>query len=297
MAVVEVAGAESPVTHVVTPPPRDLGDFQVRRAIPTIECRAVGPFVFLDHMGPVAFLAGGGIDVRPHPHIGLATVTYLLAGEMEHKDSEGHVQTILPGEVNWMTAGRGIVHSERTPKPLRETGFNMYGLQLWAALPRSHEEVAPSFAHHGGAALPYLSGPDSMIRVVTGHLLGKRSPVVTFGDTLLADISLAPGASLEIPAESEERALYLLDGAVTIAGRSYDPAHLLVLKPDVPVVVSTEQEARLVLLGGDRLDGPRHLNWNFVSSSSERISQARADWKAGRFKGVPGDPEFIPLPE
>jgi redox-sensitive bicupin YhaK (pirin superfamily) len=284
------------IETIIVPRPRDLGGFTVARVLPAAERRMVGPFVFLDQMGPADFAPGSGIDVRPHPHIGLATVTYLFRGEILHRDSLGSVQPIRPGEINWMTAGQGIVHSERTPPAIRASGGTLSGLQSWIALPKDDEETAPSFAHHGAAALPVVDGEGRRVRVLIGTIYGARSPVRTFSETLYADVSLTSGATLPVPAEPEERALYLVEGTVEIAGEAIAPGRLLVLRPAAKIAVIARSAARLMLLGGAKLDGPRHLWWNFVSSSRERIEQAKADWRDGRFPPVPGDGEFIPLP-
>lgn len=285
------------IAQVVVPRTSDLGGFEVARALPSRERRTVGPFVFLDQMGPATFAPGHGIDVRPHPHIGLATVTYLYAGEILHRDSLGCVQAIRPGEVNWMTAGCGIVHSERTPDAVRASGGPLAGLQAWVALPREHEETAPAFVHHDDATLPVAEGDGTWMRLIAGELLGLRSPVATLGETLYADVRLDAGATLAVPTACEERALYLSSGRVEVDGDPFDAGRLVVLKPGAAVDVSAAEPARLMLLGGAPLDGPRHVWWNFVSSRRERIEQAKADWKAGRFAAVPGESEFIPLPE
>ena len=284
------------IEAIIAPGPRDLGGFTVARVLPAAKRRMVGPFVFLDQMGPAGFAPGSGIDVRPHPHIGLATVTYLFRGEILHRDSLGSVQPIRPGEINWMTAGRGITHSERTPPAIRADGGTLAGMQSWVALPKDDEETAPSFAHHGAAALPVVDGEGRRVRVLIGTIYGARSPVRTFSETLYADVTLTSGATLQVPAEPEERALYLVDGTVEIAGETVAPGRLLVLRPAVEIVVVARSAARLMLLGGAKLEGPCHLWWNFVSSSRERIEQAKADWRDGRFPPVPGDGEFIPLP-
>jgi redox-sensitive bicupin YhaK (pirin superfamily) len=284
------------IEAIIAPRPRDLGGFTVARVLPAAERRMVGPFVFLDQMGPADFAPGSGIDVRPHPHIGLATVTYLFRGEILHRDSLGSVQPIRPGEINWMTAGRGITHSERTPPAIRADGGTLAGMQSWVALPKDDEETAPSFAHHGAAALPVVDGEGRRVRVLIGTIYGARSPVRTFSETLYADVTLTSGATLQVPAEPEERALYLVDGTVEIAGETVAPGRLLVLRPAAEIAVTARSAARLMLLGGAKLDGPRHLWWNFVSSSRESIEQAKVDWRDGRFPPVPGDGEFIPLP-
>jgi redox-sensitive bicupin YhaK (pirin superfamily) len=283
---------------IIVPRSRDIGGFEVRRVLPSARRRMVGPFVFFDQMGPAAFAPGHGLDVRPHPHIGLATVTYLFEGEQVHRDTLGTVQVIRPGDVNWMTAGRGIAHSERTDPALRRTGSRLAGIQSWVALPQAHEETAPSFVHHPDAALPLIDGKGTQVRLIAGALYGARSPLATFSETLYADIALAAGATLEIPAEHEERALYPVDGVIELDGETYEAGQLLVLKPGAALTLGAFAPARVMLLGGAPMDGPRHIWWNFVSSSPARIDQAKADWKAGRFGKIPGDDvEFVPLPE
>jgi redox-sensitive bicupin YhaK (pirin superfamily) len=289
----------SAVETVIMPRTRDLGDgFEVRRALPSAQLRTVGPFVFFDQMGPVAFPAGNGLDVRPHPHIGLATVTYLFEGEILHRDSLGTVQPIRPGAVNWMTAGRGIVHSERTPPELRaREDVRLFGVQTWVALPKAFEETAPAFAHHRADQLPVLEEPGKRLRLIVGTLYGARSPVVVFSEMFYADAELRNGARLDIPAEHAERAIYVVAGRIEIAGAPIDAGRLIVLGPGADIAIAASGAARLLLFGGAPMDGPRHLWWNFVSSSQERIEQAKEDWKAGRFAPVPGETEFIPLPE
>jgi redox-sensitive bicupin YhaK (pirin superfamily) len=282
------------IAAAIVPKTRDLGDgFQVRRSLPAAEKRAVGPFVFFDQMGPVRLAAGHGLDVRPHPHIGLATITYLFSGEILHRDSLGTVQPIRPGEVNWMTAGRGIVHSERTPERLRAEGPLAFGIQIWIGLPAAQEEVEPSFVHFKAPDLPVLDGG---LRLVAGTLRGARSPVPTFSPMFYAVAELAAGASVTVPAEHEERAAYVAQGEVEIGGRRFPAGQLLVLEPGKELVVTAGMDSRVLLLGGEPL-GHRHMWWNFVSSRKERIAQAAADWKAGRFAPVPGETEFIPLPD
>jgi redox-sensitive bicupin YhaK (pirin superfamily) len=292
------AGASIDV--VVVPRTRDLGDgFEVRRALPTVERRMVGPFVFLDQMGPARFAAGHGLDVRPHPHIGLATLTYLYDGEILHRDSLGVVQPIRPGAVNWMTAGRGIVHSERTAPELRAAASTLEGLQLWVALPRRDEECEPSFVHHPADTLPELDGDGVCARIVAGESFGRRSPVATRSPLVFVDLVLQPGARVDIPALHAEQALYVVDGRLDLgADGMHEGGRLLVLKPGAIVTLrgAASGPTRCVLLGGEPMDGPRYLAWNFVASSAERIEQAKADWQAGRFAAVPGETEFIPLP-
>ena len=285
------------IERVIVPRTSDLGGFFVHRALPSAQRRMVGPFIFLDHMGPAEFRAGQGIDVRPHPHIGLATVTYLFAGEIMHRDSLGSVAAITPGAVNWMSAGRGIAHSERTAPKHRVAGEALHGLQCWVALPAAAEEGAPAFVHHGAEELPVETGEGKTVRVVAGKFLGAASPVVTGWDTLLADVTLAAGASLPLDPDSEERAIYLISGDIEVAGDRFEAGRLLVFRPGDRITVTALTPARLAVVGGAAMDGPRHIWWNFVSSRRERIEQAKADWKAGRFDAVPGETEFIPLPD
>ena len=288
------------VESVILPPVRDLGDgFTVRRALPSAHRRMVGPFIFFDQMGPVAFTGGNGLDVRPHPHIGLATVTYLLEGEILHRDSLGSVQAIRPGEVNWMTAGRGIVHSERTSPEVRASGGSLYGLQTWVALPKAAEEVEPGFAHHKAGEIPVAEDAGTKITVVAGTSDGLVSPVKTFSDMVYADIVMAAGARYQVKAEHVERAVYVVSGDVEAIGQAggFAAGELVVFKPGAEVVLRAKDAARLMLLGGEPLAEQRHIFWNFVSSSPERIEQAKADWKAQRFDRVPAENEFIPLPE
>lgn len=287
------------IAHVVVPRTVDLGDgFSVRRALPSARSRMVGPFIFFDHFGPAEFRAGAGLDVRPHPHIGLATVTYLFDGEIVHRDSLGTAAAIKPGEVNWMTAGRGIVHSERTGPELRSTGSPIHGLQMWVALPEAKEEMAPAFAHHEVGEFPLIIDDGKVVRVVIGSLYGERSPVPTVHETMFANIALRAGATLPLDADHEERALYIVDGTIDIAGDPFESKRLLVFKPGDRVTIKAVTDAHFVICGGAPMDGPRHIWWNFVSSRKERIEQAKAEWAAGHFGKVPGDEiEFIPLPE
>jgi redox-sensitive bicupin YhaK (pirin superfamily) len=293
----DARGADA-IDLVVVPRSVDVGHFAVRRALPHVKRRMVGPFIFFDHFGPAEFRDGQGIDVRPHPHIGLATVTFLFDGEIIHRDSLGTSAPIRPGEVNWMTAGRGIVHSERTAAEHRKAGEPIHGLQCWVALPMAEEEGAPSFAHHDSAALPVVSDNGRTARIITGSAYGARSPVATMTDTLFVDVTLSQGAALPVDEATEERALYLISGEIEIAGDRFEAGRLLVLRPGDAITVTAVTDARLVLLGGATMDGPRHIWWNFVSSRRERIEQAKSDWKAARFDTVPGDAEeFIPLPD
>ena len=286
------------IADIIVPRTVDLGDMTVRRALPSARSRMVGPFIFFDHFGPAEFGAGHGIDVRPHPHIGLATVTYLFDGEIMHRDSLGTAVAIKPGEVNWMTAGRGIVHSERTGAELRQIGSPIHGLQMWVALPSAKEEMEAGFAHHDVAEFPVVEENGKRVRVVIGSLYGARSPTQTTSETVFGDVTLKAGATLPIEAGYEERALYVMEGAIEIAGDSFEPGRLLVLRTGDAVQVTAKRDARFVIVGGAAMDGPRHIWWNFVSSRKERIEQAKAEWKAGHFGKVPGDEiEFIPLPE
>ena len=287
----------SVVETVILPRTRDLGDgFEVRRALPSMRRRMVGPFIFFDQMGPAVFRAGQGLDVRPHPHIGLATVTYLFAGEILHRDSLGTVQAIRPGAVNWMTAGRGIVHSERTPPEVRAKGGRLFGIQIWVALPSADEERDPAFAHTPAEALPVIDGGGARIRIIAGALFGARSPVQTLSELFYADAALATGARLELDAEHEERAVFVAEGSVIVGGEPFVAGQLAILRPRHPALIQAPGAGRVLLFGGATLDGPRHIWWNLVSSSRERIEQAKADWGSGRFPKVPGETEFIPLP-
>lgn len=281
---------------------RDLGGFSVRRVLPAVEQRMVGPFVFLDHMGPVDLPAGPHINVRPHPHIGLATVTYLFSGEMLHRDSLGSLQEVHAGDVNWMTAGRGIVHSERsTPRALRE-GMHLHGLQSWVALPDGMEDVTPAFSHHPVATLPLIETPTgARLRIVAGEAFGRRSPVATHWPTLYVDAALPAGSRFELQAEHEERALYVASGRVRIGEDGVRTLQMAVLEPGVTVQVTASEDSRVMLLGGKAFAAPRHLYWNFVASSRERLDSGKRDWaeqNLARFPKVPGDDvEFIPLPD
>ncbi|MDB5879915.1 MAG: pirin protein [Variovorax sp.] len=280
---------------------KDLGGgFKVRRLLPAAKRRSVGPFVFFDHFGPAHERPGEQHDVRPHPHIGLATVTYLFEGAMMHRDSLGSVQEILPGAINWMTAGRGIVHSERKPERLKADEYVNHGLQLWAALPQAHEEVEPAFVHTASDEIPEVDEQGARVRVLVGEAFGKRSPVATYAPTIYLDVRLNPGAQFKLPALAPELAIYTVDGAIEIDGTPVD-AHTMTLLPDgqgafLSVPPANASAARLMIVGGEPLDGPRFITWNFVSSRKERILQAGEDWTAQRMGHVPGETEFIPLP-
>ncbi len=286
------------IEQVIVPRARDLGGFEVRRALPAQGRQMVGPFIFFDQMGPAEFLIGRGIDVRPHPHIGLATVTFLFQGEMWHRDSLGTSVVIKPGDVNLMTAGRGIVHSERETAEAQAQTREIFGIQAWLALPKNSEETAPAFAHHALGELPRIEGEGKRVRLIMGEAFGARSPVEFPHPTLYAEAVLAPGAILPLDAVYDERAVYVASGEIDIAGDRFEAGRLLVFRPGDRISILALSHARLMLLGGEPMDGPRHIWWNFVSSSKDRIAAARADWKSKRFDTVPGDEtEFIPLPE
>ena len=285
------------IETVIIPRARDLGGFEVRRALPSARRQMVGPFIFWDQMGPAEFLLGSGMDVRPHPHIGLATVTYLFDGEVVHRDSLGTLETIRPGALNVMSAGSGIVHSERTGPDARALGAKLFGIQAWVALPQSHEESTPSFVHYGEDRLPVIADRGVTLRLITGQALGRTSPVATPMAMIYADAQLAAGASIPFDADYEERGLYTVSGTIEIAGDRFGPGQLLVFKPGDRITVRAVEPARFMLLGGAPMDGPRYIWWNFVSSRKDRIEQAKADWSQSRFDSVPGEHEFIPLPE
>ncbi len=283
---------------VIVPRARDLGGFEVRRALPSARRQMVGPFIFFDQMGPAQFLAGEGIDVRPHPHIGLSTVTWLFDGQIHHRDSLGSSVPIEPGELNWMTAGRGIVHSERTAPDERANSGNLFGIQSWVALPSHREEIAPDFTHYSAGELPVVEDSGKSVRLIAGSLYGQMSPVVTQSELFYAEALLEAGAAIPLPADHEDRAVYIAEGEIEITGDRFGAGQFLVFKPGDRIAIKAVSGCRLMLLGGEPMDGPRHIWWNFVSSSRERIEQAKADWKQGRFDTVPGDEEeFIPLPE
>jgi redox-sensitive bicupin YhaK (pirin superfamily) len=277
---------------------RDIGDFAVRRALPAARRRLVGPFIFFDHMGPVVMPVGHGLDVRPHPHIALATVTYLFDGEIDHRDSLGSFRTIRPGDVNWMVAGRGIVHSERSGQGARLGGVHLHGIQSWVALPLEHEETEPRFDHHPAATLPKLNKDGAMLDVIAGTAFGLRSPVAVFSPTLYVHARLEAGGRVQLDTEHEQRAVYVVEGTIGCDGRTFEAGSLLVLRAGVMATLTSQSGARLMLIGGAKLAGERHIYWNFVASSEERIERAKDDWRNERFPTVPGDDvERIPLPE
>jgi len=292
------------IETVIVPRARDLGGFEVRRALPSAQRQMVGPFIFFDQMGPAEFLTGQGIDVRPHPHIGLGTVTYLLKGRLHHRDSLGTDAWIEPGAVNWMLAGQGITHSERTDGEARKAPLSMFGLQTWLALPKDREDDAARFAHLGRDQLPELEGEGKEVRLILGHAWGEKVGLDMPSEVFYADARLAPGASIPLPDDHEDRGVCVLDGTVTCAGQTFEAGRMLVFRPGDRVSVQAgPQGARVMLLGGATMDGPRFIWWNFVASSKERIDAAKeawraGDWQHGRFRLPPGDDgEFIPAPE
>lgn len=281
-------------------PPRvhDLGGgFTVKRLLPHAKARRVGPFVFFDHIGPAELGPDQGLDVRPHPHIGLATVTYLWEGAIMHRDSVGSVQEINPGDVNWMTAGRGIVHSERSPDDERDQTRGMHGIQIWIALPKADERTEPAFAHHPKATLPVIRWPNVELRLIAGEGWGQRAPAKTFSPMFYAAVTTQGAARFELPPEHEERAIYVVEGEVTADGAAIEPRTIAVFETGTPVVINTASSALLMVFGGAAMDGDRHISWNFVASSRELIDEARTRWREQRFPQVPGETEFIPLPE
>jgi redox-sensitive bicupin YhaK (pirin superfamily) len=284
-------------THTLHPVTHDLGGFKVHRTLPHKERTTIGPFIFFDQMGPAHLPPGEGLDVRPHPHINLATVTYLFAGAIDHRDSLGTFQTIEPGAVNLMTAGHGIVHSERSPHPMRAQGPELSGIQTWLALPSAKEEIDPAFEHVPQDQLPLLSGSGATARLVMGSLWGETSPVTCHSETIYADLALEAGGSIPIDSPADERAVYVAEGEATLDGMRLQPQILYVLRPGISATLRSQNGAHVMLCGGAPLDGPRHVWWNFVSSRRDRISQAKEDWKALRFPMVPEEKEWIPIPE
>lgn len=283
--------------QMLAPHVRDLGGFEVRRVLPAFLRKSVGPFVFFDHMGPQSFAPGEGMDVRPHPHIGLATVTYLFAGAILHRDNLGNVQRIVAGDVNWMTAGRGIVHSERTAPDDRARGLRMHGLQTWVALPRAQEFTEPSFTHVARDRLPAYAQDGVLLSIVAGHAFGLSAPTPTLSDTLYVAAELADSATFIVATEHEERAVYVVSGNVTVDGIEVPVAHMAVLAEGDEALVQARGPAQVMLVGGAKLDGDRFVWWNFVASTREAIEQAKIDWREQRHRPIPGETEFIPLPE
>jgi len=297
-------GSLESLETIIIPRARDLGGFEVRRALPSPKRQMVGPFIFFDQAGPADFVTGDGIDVRPHPHIGLATVTYLYEGEFQHRDSLGTNQMIYPGEVNWMIAGNGVTHSERTSEQTRQGEHRLFGIQTWVALPESHEDREAGFEHHDKESLPLLESGDKHVRLIIGDAYGERAPTQTFSEMFYADALLQPGAALPLPDNHEDRGIYIVSGSIEVSTDRFESGQMMVFRPgDAITVRAGEQGARLILLGGETLSGPRYIWWNFVASSRDKIEHAKqawseGDWEAGRFQLPPGDAdEFIPLPE
>jgi redox-sensitive bicupin YhaK (pirin superfamily) len=290
------------ILQVIGSRQRDLGGFVVRRLLPAEGRQMVGPFIFFDHMGPTQFARGGGIDVRPHPHTALATVTYLFSGSLQHRDSLGTVQEIRPGDVNWMSAGCGIAHSERTPQSARASGEHVHGIQSWVALPDGHEDGEPTFAHHPAATLPIHVGDGIEMTVIAGDAFGLRSPVVTPWPTFYVHVQIADGATLEVPADHDERAVYVVQGELAVRGERgvgelpVTEGQLAVLVPGARATLRALGSSRAMLLGGERFPTPRFIWWNFVASSQERIERAKERWERQEFPAVPGENEYIPLP-
>jgi redox-sensitive bicupin YhaK (pirin superfamily) len=292
------------IETLIVPRSRDLGDFEVRRALPAPNRQMVGPFIFFDQAGPAEFLTGHGVDVRPHPHIGLGTVTYLFQGDFHHRDSTGADQIIRPGALNWMVAGRGVTHSERTSAIARSGPNSLFGIQTWLALPESHEDVAPSFEHHGKEALPVIEDGGVSVRLILGNAYGMTAPATMLSETFYGDVRLQPGSRLPMPDDHEDRGIYIVEGSISVAGQAFEAGQMMVFRPgDRITIAAGERGARLMILGGATLNGPRYIWWNFVASSQERIELAKAEWRsadwgAGRFD-LPADDrgEHIPLPE
>lgn len=281
----------------IAPREKDLGGFSVRRLLPYVKRRMVGPFIFLDHMGPAQFEAGHGIDVRPHPHIGLSTVTYLFEGQIHHRDTLGYDQAITPGAVNWMTAGRGIAHSERTTADDKGRPHPLHGIQSWVALPKSHENVAPEFHHHASDALPEFTLPGAKLKLIAGSAYGHEAPVTIHSPLFYLEVFLDAGATFTLPVEYKERALYLVTGQLRIGNETIAPLHMPIFTDGEIINVMAEQPSHFMLLGGEPFTEQRYIWWNFVASSEDAIEQAKLDWSAGKFGAIPGDDkEFIPLP-
>lgn len=296
-------GADA-IETLIIPRSRDLGGFEVRRALPAPKRQMVGPFIFFDQAGPAELLTGQGVDVRPHPHIGLGTVTYLYRGDFHHRDSTGADQVISPGALNWMIAGRGVTHSERTTAGARRGPNSLFGIQTWLALPDSHEDVDPSFEHHGKQALPVIEDRGVSVRLILGTAYGEVAPAAIFSETFYADVQLEPDSRLPMPDDHEDRGIYVVEGSISVAGQEIEAAQMVVFRPGDRITVSAgSRGARLMILGGATFNGPRYLWWNFVASSQERIEAAKAEWRAerwgqGRFD-LPVDDrdEHIPLPD
>lgn len=285
------------IEHVIESKEKDLGGFSVRRVLPASEHKRVGPFIFFDHFGPATFAAGTGIDVRPHPHIGLSALTYLFEGQLVHRDSLGFVQTIEPGAVNWMTGGRGIVHSERSPAKLRASGFSMHGIQSWVALPDGYEEVEPTFTHYEAHTLPVIQRSNASLTLVAGEAYGERSPVGAYSPLFYVHGEAQSGADIPLPGDYAERAVYVVSGEIAFAGRRYTRHRMIVMTGEAETSITAVTPCRVMLLGGAALESDRTVWWNFSSSSKARLEAAKRDWREGRFDPVPGETEFIPLPD
>lgn len=293
----KAAGRSGALELVIDPKPTDLGEFVVRRALPAPARQRVGPFIFFDHFGPVDFEPGLGVNVRPHPHIGIATITYLFAGKIMHRDSLGYAQVIEKGAVNWMTAGRGIVHSERTPEELRASGSHLHGIQSWVALPKDLEEAEPRFEHYPAGDVPGAILDGVSLSVIAGAAYGVTSPVRTSSDTLYVEADLDAGAEISLPRDVEELAVYVVEGHVEIGGEAVEQGRLAIVNPESDMPIRAVSGSKIMLLGGAKLPGKRYLWWNFVSTSKTRMARAKDDWREGRFPEVPGETEFIPLPD
>ena len=285
-----------PAIALLEPHTKNLGGFEVRRLLPGHPHKMVGPFIFFDHMGPTRLPPGSGVDVRPHPHVGLATVTYLFEGCLMHRDSLGNAVRIEPGAVNWMTAGRGIAHSERSPDEERPAGPRLHGIQSWVALPRAHEGGDPDFSHHPKESIPLITLPGVYMHLIAGTAFGRTAPTPTFSPMFYLAVEMEPGSRLELPFEHEERGVYAVAGEIDVEGFPLHAHHLAVVPPDTSVHITARTAARVMLLGGAGLDGDRHIWWNFVASSRELIDEAAARWESGGFAQVPGETEWIPLP-
>lgn len=292
------------IETLIIPRARDIGGFEVRRALPAPKRQMVGPFIFFDQAGPAEFLTGQGIDVRPHPHIGLGTVTYLYRGDFHHRDSIGSDQIIRPGALNWMVAGKGVTHSERTSAQARQGPNSLFGIQTWIALPENHEDMEPAFEHHGKEELPMIEDQGISARLILGHAYGQQAPATMFSETFYLDVTLAPRAHFPLPTDHEDRGIYVTEGSIRIAGQEFEAGRMMVFRPgDAITVQAGDRGARLMALGGETLGGPRYIWWNFVASSKERIEEAKRQWQAerwgqGLFDLPAGDrDEHIPLPE
>ncbi len=286
------------IAHLISPHVKDLGGFTVKRVLPTRQKKMVGPFVFFDEMGPAEFMRGQGVDVRPHPHIGISTLTYMLDGELVHRDSLGFEQEITPGAVNWMTAGSGVAHSERSPRSAREVNQKrLHGIQTWIALPKKDEEVSAEFFHHPQHNIPEVSDRGVRVRVVAGHCAGVPSPVKVYSPITYLDVTMEQGMRWTLERPDEELSLYLIEGSVKVKDAPIPTSELAVWQIGSPVEVIATAQSRFLVIGGQPLTEPRYVWWNFVSSSADRIEQAKQDWVTGNFKSVPGESEFIPLPE